>query len=110
MTSRRSFLIGIGAALAAPAVGRAESLMKIAVLRETAVAVDPARAPDRTEFWFYNQGDHAVFIGDGSETMIIPARSFLISPRPVKSALPPSVLAHQIEQRGWIRPFERKVT
>lgn len=35
MTNRRSFLLGIGAALAAPAIVRAESLMKVAVLRET---------------------------------------------------------------------------
>ena len=35
MANRRSFLLGIGAALAAPAVVRAESLMKIAVLRES---------------------------------------------------------------------------
>jgi hypothetical protein len=35
MTSRRSFLIGIGAALAAPAIVRADSLMKIAVLRKS---------------------------------------------------------------------------
>lgn len=33
MTSRRGFLIGIGAALAAPAIVKAESLMKIAQLR-----------------------------------------------------------------------------
>jgi hypothetical protein len=35
MTSRRGFLIGIGAALAAPAIVKAESLMKIAALRES---------------------------------------------------------------------------
>lgn len=34
MTSRRGFLLGLGAALAAPAVVRAESLMKIAALRQ----------------------------------------------------------------------------
>lgn len=33
--SRRGFLLGLGAALAAPAVVRAESLMNIAVLRQT---------------------------------------------------------------------------
>lgn len=33
MTGRRGFLIGIGAALAAPAIVKAESLMKIAQLR-----------------------------------------------------------------------------
>lgn len=33
MSTRRGFLIGIGAALAAPAIVKAESLMKIAVLR-----------------------------------------------------------------------------
>jgi hypothetical protein len=38
MTSRRSFLLGLGTALAAPAIVRAESLMQIAVLRES---VDP---------------------------------------------------------------------
>lgn len=35
MTNRRSFLLGIGAALAAPAIVRAESIMKVAVLRES---------------------------------------------------------------------------
>lgn len=35
MTTRRGFLIGIGAALAAPAIVRAESLMKVAALRES---------------------------------------------------------------------------
>lgn len=35
MTSRRGFLLGIGAVLAAPAIVKAESLMKIAVLRES---------------------------------------------------------------------------
>lgn len=38
MTSRRGFLIGLGAALAAPAVVKADSLMKIAVLRGGAYA------------------------------------------------------------------------
>lgn len=37
MISRRGFLLGLGAALAAPAVVRAESLMKIAVLRKEAL-------------------------------------------------------------------------
>jgi hypothetical protein len=32
---RRGFLFGLGAALTAPAIVRAESLMRIAVLRET---------------------------------------------------------------------------
>lgn len=35
MTSRRGFLIGIGAALGAPAIVRAESLMKIAAVRRS---------------------------------------------------------------------------
>ena len=34
-SNRRGFLIGLGAALAAPAVVRAESLMKMAVLRKS---------------------------------------------------------------------------
>ena len=33
--NRRGLLLGLGAALAAPAIVRAESLMQIAVLRET---------------------------------------------------------------------------
>lgn len=33
MTSRRGFLLGLGSVLAAPAIVKAESLMKIAVLR-----------------------------------------------------------------------------
>ncbi len=35
MTSRRGFILGLGAALAAPAIVKAESLMKIAALRES---------------------------------------------------------------------------
>lgn len=34
MTNRRGFLLGLGAALAAPSIVRAESLMKIAQLRQ----------------------------------------------------------------------------
>lgn len=34
MTSRRGFLLGLGAALAAPAVVRAESIMRVAKLRQ----------------------------------------------------------------------------
>lgn len=35
MTNRRAFLLGLGSALAAPAVVKAESLMRIAALRES---------------------------------------------------------------------------
>ena len=35
MTSRRSFLLGFGAALAAPAIVRADSIMRVAALRQT---------------------------------------------------------------------------
>lgn len=35
MSNRRAFLIGLGAAIAAPAVVRAESLMKIAALHQS---------------------------------------------------------------------------
>lgn len=42
MTSRRGFLLGLGAALAAPAIVRSESLMKIAVLRDSIVGLDVA--------------------------------------------------------------------
>jgi hypothetical protein len=34
ITSRRGFILGLGAALAAPAIVKAEGLMKIAVLRQ----------------------------------------------------------------------------
>lgn len=48
MTSRRAFLFGAGAALAAPAVVRAESLMKIAMLRETILTRVPEAWTVRT--------------------------------------------------------------
>lgn len=41
MTSRRAFLLGIGAALAAPAIVKAESLMKIAAMRESVAPLLP---------------------------------------------------------------------
>lgn len=42
MTSRRAFLFGAAATLAAPAVVRAESLMKIAALRDSTVNFNAA--------------------------------------------------------------------
>ena len=40
--NRRSLLIGIGSALAAPAIVKAENLMKIAAVRQSVWAGDPA--------------------------------------------------------------------
>lgn len=39
---RRSLLLGLGAALAAPAIVRAESIMRVASLRQTTLAFDLA--------------------------------------------------------------------
>lgn len=58
MADRRSFLLGLGAALAAPAVVRADSLMKIAMLRQslndrtaTDVLTEVILAWERGELW-----------------------------------------------------------
>ncbi len=68
MTNRRSFLIGIGSALAAPAIVRADSLMKLWVPKpnitpagfvpwgqETDWAVDMSGAADITDIWLVHQ-------------------------------------------------------
>lgn len=41
---RRSFLLGFGAALATPAIVRAENIMQIAVLRESLIPCQPPSA------------------------------------------------------------------
>lgn len=41
MSNRRSFLLGFGAILAAPAVVRAESLMRVAALRSSVLPPPP---------------------------------------------------------------------
>lgn len=51
MANRRGFLLGIGAALAAPAIVRADSLMKIAVLRESLYEATVRNALRQLELW-----------------------------------------------------------
>jgi hypothetical protein len=55
MIGRRGFLIGLGAALSAPAIVRAESLMHIAVLRDSITA---AEVEANTSIWLVQFGEH----------------------------------------------------
>lgn len=54
MSDRRGFLLGLGAFLAAPAIVRADSLMRVAVLRETIL---PSVVPFGSQvYWLGAQG------------------------------------------------------
>jgi hypothetical protein len=62
MTSRRGFLLGIGAALAAPAIVRADSLMKLWVPPKPKLVVEEVYWMSNRMFFVYNGGDQMVHL------------------------------------------------
>jgi hypothetical protein len=68
MTSRRSFLLGIGAALAAPSVVRADSLMKLWVPSKDVIVMQPHLDPVWALEWYearIKQVHDAFMLGQG---------------------------------------------
>lgn len=74
MTDRRSFLLGFGAILAAPAVVRAESLMRVAALRSSVlpVFIVMGAVPHGAQYFFRNTAEGDVWV------------SLLESPKPIR--------------------------
>jgi hypothetical protein len=79
--NRRSLLLGLGAVLGAPAVVRAESLMKIAVLRETVGGTDSfitITVPHGQCYWIGNSGVMTAHVIEGAtlRAVLQPGESF----------------------------------
>lgn len=72
---RRAFITGIASLLAAPAIVRADSLMKIAALRESVFgasvleAIEPLQGILNTERFVYTYTDYRFFVG-GAEKFL----------------------------------------
>jgi hypothetical protein len=85
--NRRSLLVGLGAVLGAPAVVRAESLMKIAVLRETVggtASFITITVPHGQCYWIGNSGVMTAHVLEGAtlRAVLQPGETFDFGLRP----------------------------